>query len=138
MTRKTGLVAAAVGVLLLAGCEPLTTNELQHEAQAIHSTAAEGALLADGVARERTLSSFVRAHAAELADAAETSARKLHDATVPDSLHRSNARAIDLATRTSSVLGDLELSPSNPQQAARIESKLNRLASAATRLEGSL
>ena len=138
MTRKTGLVAAAVGVLFLAGCEPLTTNELQHEAQAIHSTAAEGALLADGVARERTLSSFVRAHAAELADAAETSARKLHDATVPDSLHRANARAIDLATRTSSVLGDLELSPSNPEQAARIESKLNRLASAATRLEGSL
>jgi hypothetical protein len=57
---------------------------------------------------------------------------------VPDSLQRSTARAIALATRTSSVLGDLELSPSNPQEAARIESKLNRLAGAATRLGDSL
>jgi hypothetical protein len=138
MPRKTAPLAAIASVLLLAGCEPLTTNELQHEAQTIHSTAAEGALLADGVARERTLSSFVRAHATELADAADTSARKLHDATAPDSLQRSTSRAIDLATRTSSVLGDLELSPSNPQEASRIESKLNRLAGAATRLQDSL
>jgi hypothetical protein len=126
-----------VSLLFLLGCEPLTTNELQHEAESIHSTAAEGALLADGVARQRTLSSFVRAHAKELADAADTSARKLHDATVPRSLRRATQRAIDLATRTSAVLGDLELSPSNPQQASRFESRLKHLAAAATRLESS-
>jgi hypothetical protein len=138
MRRKTCLLAALASVLLVAGCEPLTPDELQQEAESIHSTAAEGALLANGVARERTLSSFVRAHATELVDAAETSARKLHDATVPPSLRRRTARAIDLATRTSSALGDLELSPSNPVEAARIESKLNRLAAAATRLQDSL
>jgi hypothetical protein len=138
MPKKTALLAAIATVLALAGCEPLTTNELQHETQSIHSTAAEGALLAQGVVQQRTLSSFVRAHATELADAADTSARKLHDATVPHSLQGSTSEAIDLATRTSSVLGDLELSPSNPQEAARIESKLNRLAGAATRLGDSL
>ena len=95
-------------------------------------------MLAEGVAQQRTLSSFVRAHATELADAADTSARKLHDATVPHSLQRSMRRALDLATRTSAVLGDLELSPSNPQEATRIESKLNRLAGAAQRLQDSL
>jgi hypothetical protein len=138
MSSKKYLLTGAACVLLLAGCEPLTTNELQHEAGSIHSTAAEGALLADGVARERTLSSFVRAHAKELADAAETSARKLHDASVLPSLRRPTTKAIDLATRTSTVLGDLELSPSNPQQAAGFESKLKRLAAAATKLENSL
>jgi hypothetical protein len=132
------LLASVACLLLLAGCEPLTTDELQHEAGTIHSTAAEGALLADGVARERTLSSFVRAHAKELADAADTSARKLHDATVPRSLRRPTTKAIELATRTSTVLGDLELSPSNPQQGAGLESKLKRLAAAAGRLESSL
>jgi hypothetical protein len=136
--RKTCLFVGVACSLLLAGCEPLTTNELQHEAGSIHSTAAEGALLAEGVAQQRTLSSFVRAHAKELADAADTSARKLHDASVPDSLRQSTSRAIDLATRTSTVLGDLELSPSNPQQAVSFEAKLRQLATAATRLEDSL
>jgi len=138
MSRTTFLLAVLASLLFFAGCEPLTANELQHEAGSIHSTAAEGALLADGVARERTLSSFTRAHAKELADAADTSARKLHDATVPDSLRRPTTRAIDLATRTSTVLGDLELSPSNPQLAAGLESRLKRLAAAAMRLEDSL
>jgi hypothetical protein len=138
MLKKIAPLAALASVFLLAGCEPLTTDELQHEAQSIHSTAAEGALLAEGVAQQRTLSSFVRAHATELAGAADTSARKLHDASVPDSLRGLTSRAIDLATRTSSVLGDLELSPSNPHEASRIESKLNRLAGAATRLQDSL
>jgi hypothetical protein len=126
-----------VSLLFLLGCEPLTTNEFEHEAESIHSTAAEGALLADGVARQRTLSSFVRAHAKELADAADTSARKLHDATVPHSLRRATRRAIDLATRTAAVLGDLELSPSNPQEASGFESRLKHLAAAAARLENS-
>src|SRR5882724_1395692 len=107
MRRGMLLIGAVAACLLLTGCEPLTSDELRHELAAIHSTAAEGALLADGVARERTSSPFVRAHATELADAADTSARKLHDASVPDSLQRSTSRGIDLATRTSSVLGDL-------------------------------
>jgi hypothetical protein len=137
MSMKKYLLTGAACVLVLAGCEPLTTDELQHEAGSIHSTAAEGALLADGVARERSLSAFVRAHAKELADAADTSARKLHDASVPPSLRRPTTKAIDLATRTSTVLGDLELSPNDPQQAAGFESKLKRLAAAATELENS-
>lgn len=92
MSRRNWLFASAACLLLLAGCEPLTSDELQHEAGSIHSTAAEGALLADGVARQRTLSSFVRAHAKELADAADTSARKLHDASVPGSCDSALAR----------------------------------------------
>jgi hypothetical protein len=138
MSRTRFLPAVIVSLLFLAGCEPLTSDELQHEAGAIHSTAAEGALLADGVARQRTLSSFARAHAKELADAADTSARKLHDATVPDSLRRPTTTAIDLATRTSTALGDLEIAPSSPGLVAGLESRLKRLATAATRLENSL
>jgi hypothetical protein len=132
------LAALACLTVALGGCEPLTADELQHEAGSIHSAAAEGALLANGVARQRTLSSFTRAHATELVDAADTSARKLHDASVPDSLRAPTARAMALASRTSQTIGELELSPSNPQQAARIQSRLERLAAAAMRLENSL
>ena len=132
------LVALACLTVALAGCEPLTADELQHEAGSIHSAAAEGALLANGVARQRTLSSFARAHATELVDATDASARKLHDATVPDSLRAPTAQAMAIASRTSTTLGELELSPSKPQQAARIESRLEHLAAAAMRLENSL
>jgi len=138
MHRPILPICLATGSLLLGGCEPLTANELEHEAGAIHSTAAEGALLADGVARHRTTSPFVRAHAAELAAAADTSARKLHDASVPSDLRGQARRAIDLSTKTSSALGDLELSPSDPRGAAAVEARLKRLAARADRLESRL
>jgi hypothetical protein len=136
--RKLALFLVCGVLLLLAGCEPLTTNELGHEAGSIHSTAAEGALLAEGAANQDSLASFVRAHAKELADAADTSARKLHDGTVPGDLKGPTRHAIDLATQTSTALGDLELSPSNPDLAATVEAKLKRLAAQASALEGSL
>jgi hypothetical protein len=138
MSRAILPIVVSTGCLLIAGCEPLTADELGHEAAAIHSTAAEGALLADGVARGSTTSPFVRAHAGELAAAADTSARKLHDATVPGDLRTRVTRAIGLATRTSSALGDLELSPSDARGATAVEARLERLADRADRLESSL
>jgi hypothetical protein len=138
MRKRNLVLLGVIGLLGLAGCEPLSSNELGHEASVIHSTAAEGALLADGVVQSDTLSSYVRAHATELAGAADTSARKLHDGTVPPDLRQATEHAIGIATRTSSALGDLELSPNNPQLAAKLESKLKRLAAEATRLESSL
>lgn len=138
MHRSILPICLATGSLLLSGCEPLTANELEHEAGSIHSTAAEGALLADGVARQRTTSPFVRAHAAELAAAADTSARKLHDASVPVALRGQVRHAIDLSNKTSSALGALELSPSSPRGAAVVEARLKRLAAKADRLETKL
>lgn len=138
MLRATLPICLAAGCLLLAGCEPLTSDELKQEAASIHSTAAEGALLADGVVRQRITSPFVRAHTTELAGAADTSARKLHDATVPDDLRGRAKLGIALATATSSALGELELSPNNPNQAAAIENRLQRLADRADRLESTL
>jgi hypothetical protein len=137
-SRRLALIAAGGVLLLFTGCEPLTSNELAHEAGSIHSTAAEGALLAEGAANQDSLASFVRAHAKELADAADTSARKLHDGTVPAGLKAPTAHAIELASRTSAALGDLELSPSNPALAATVELRLKRLAAAAAALEGSV
>ena len=136
--KRLACLVAVVAVLPLAGCEPLTSDELAHEAGSIHSTAAEGALLAEGAANEDSLSSFVRAHATELAAAADTSARKLHDGTVPAELKQPTRRAIELASQTSSALGDLELSPSNPGLAATVEARLKRLAASAADLEESL
>ncbi len=136
--RKTLALAGAIGLLVLAGCEPLTSNELEHEAGTIHSTAAEGALLADGVADGDTLAAFVRAHAGELAGTADASARKLHDGTVPSDLKAPTAHAIELASRTSAALGDLELSPSNPRLAMETEARLKHLANEASALEDSL
>jgi hypothetical protein len=138
MARALLPLCLCVGCLLVSGCEPLTADELGQEAATIHSTAAEGALLADGVAMERTTSPFVRAHAEELAGATDASARKLHDATVPDDLRAAVRRAIALATRTSSALGDLALSPSDPERAAAIEARLKRLAAQADQLASRL
>ena len=69
MVRRSIRVAflLAGAAASLAGCGgPITPGELSRSIQTLESSAAEGALLADGVARDRTTATFVRVHARDL------------------------------------------------------------------------
>jgi formylmethanofuran dehydrogenase subunit E-like metal-binding protein len=138
VTRVRLILCLLVCSVLVAGCEPLTVDELSQEAATIRSTAAEGALLAQGVAHDRSWSPFVRAHAAELGAAADTSARKLHDARLPSDLKQRALRAIALANQVSATLGKLELSPTNSAHADAVRQRLRQLATRAHELESRL
>jgi len=62
----------AVTVLALVGCgdSTLSSKELQTQAEAVQSFAAEGALVAKGVEQARMTETFVRVHTDYLAKAA--------------------------------------------------------------------
>jgi hypothetical protein len=139
--RMNRLAAALVVVsasATLTACEPLGPDELQREVESIHSVAAEGSVLADQVANQSTKRTFARVQARELSDAAEHSAERLTDAHPGDGLTDSTARAIDLAERTSSAIGEVEVAPDDAQGASAAASRLRRLASKADSLAGSL
>ena len=81
--RRRLVALAVLGVMTaaLAGCGgPITPGELSRSIQTMESSAAEGALLADDVARDRTKATFVRVHARDLSDVVTHEAEKLNDA----------------------------------------------------------
>ena len=84
-------------------------DELARSIQTLESTAAEGALLADEVARDRTKATFARAHARELGEAVDHEAEKLNDAEAEaEGGVAPKVRAIKLADQVSAALGRID------------------------------
>jgi hypothetical protein len=134
-------LAAALAVALAivaAGCEPLGPDELQREVETVHSTAAEGSVLADQVAAQNIKRTFTRVEARELADAAQHSAERLTDAHPADGLERSTERAITLAEDVESAVGGLETAPDDAVAAGRTADRLRELARQTDQLAASL
>jgi hypothetical protein len=123
----------------VAGCGgPIQRDELGRGVKTLASDAADGALLARGVAQDRTRSPFVRVHASELADDADHEAEKLHDAESNPPLTAKKQKAVVLAQRISDALGRLQIAPGDERVGRTTELQLNGLTRAANDLADSL
>jgi hypothetical protein len=126
-------------VVSLLGCGgPMRPEELGRSVEAIESAAAEGELLADHVARDRTKATFVRVQARELGDTVVHEAEKLHDADASGSVAAKKARAVELAGQVSQALGDLQVAPDTEAVARASQGRLAKLADRAGRLADAL
>ena len=127
-----GFVALGLLVsLALAGCGgsgSLTAKQLQQEQETVHSTAAEGALLAGQVADDRTTEPFARIHSGKLAELAKSSASSLEQATAPHALEPARRRAARRASEVQSALEELHSAPDDPTIGRRVQRRLERLA----------
>jgi hypothetical protein len=137
-------IVAAMAALSIAflGCGPLSSAELKRQATTVSAIAAEGALLADQVAEDRTKDTFVRVHADELAGEMDHTDAKLseteEEGEVPDELSGQVKQVIQLAGDTADALQELELSPQDPGRAAESSDKLEQLSDQATELSEEL
>ena len=137
--RVAATVVLAFSVALgLTACEPLGPDELRREVQTIHSVAAEGSVLADQIAAQRTKRTFARVQARELSDNAGHSAERLTDAHPQDDLIAQQNRAITLAQQTADEIGQLEVAPDDAQAAQATAARLRALAAKAAGLAESL
>lgn len=111
-------------------------DELARSIGTLESTAAEGALLADGVARDRTKATFVRAHARELGETVDHEAEKLNDAEAEaeGGVAPAKVRAIELADRISAALGRIQIAPDSETEGRSAEEALSRLSDRAGEL----
>ena len=124
--------------LLLAGCGgatgPLDEAALQRQAEALQSTAGEGALLAATLEDDGLTGPYQRVHAGELATAARTQATTLRKrggtaGTRPD-VERLAQAADDTAQSLDALAG------AGPDEAAGLQAQLEGAAATAAGLAG--
>jgi hypothetical protein len=129
---------AALLPFVLSGCGELKVDELNRGVKTLRSIAAEGALLADDVAKDRTKVTFVRAHGAELSDAAGHEAEKLNDSERSESLNEAVQEAIQIAEAESDAIDQLRVAPGNRTRAEDVRAELRHQAVRANNLVGDL
>jgi hypothetical protein len=134
--RRRGVAGMLLaGALCVSGCGgPMQPEELARSIQTLESSAAEGALLAHDVARDRTKATFVRAHARELGETVIHEAEKLNDADAEADVAAAKDRAIDLADQISAELGRIQIAPTSEAEGRGAEESLTRLGERAGRL----
>ena len=133
--RRSAAFAIAAAAVLGSGCGGLMQpDELARSIGTLESSAAEGALLAHDVARDRTKATFARAHARELGEAVDHEAEKLQDASADGEVRVRKSAAVDLAGRVSEALGKIQTAPGSEGDGRSAERALTRLGDRAARL----
>jgi hypothetical protein len=139
-TSVTAVLAAAFTAAALAGCGgPITPDELSRSIETLESTAAEGALLARDVARDRTKATFARAHSRDLGDVVQHEAEKLSDAEADQAdVAAAKTDAVDLADRIGTALGQIQTAPDSEMDGRTASAALDRLSQDAKKLADGL
>lgn len=112
------LVAIA---LFCAGCGDLSRDELSRGVESLSSIAAQGQLIANGVARDATRSTYSRVMAKTLGDEAEHEAEKLADAEPEGEVRAERHAAVRIAGELSRLFSELRTFPGDEHHGALIE-----------------
>jgi hypothetical protein len=113
-------------VLSLSACGgPMRPEELARSVDTLSSSAAEGALIARDVARDRTKDTFARARSRELGETVDHEAEKLSDATPREEIADEKTEAVSLAKDISDSLGDVRVSLGNSEAARKAAEELD-------------
>ena len=133
-------LAALAGAAVASGCGgPMRPEELGRSVQTIESSAAEGALLAGDVARDRTKATFARVHARDLGDVVDHEAEKLHDAEADRAdVAAAKTKAVDLADRIGTAVGQIQVAPGSESDGRKAAEALGRLSEDAKTLADGL
>jgi hypothetical protein len=134
MCRRTAAPVVICLAIGLTACGRAGNTGVRAGIEQLASISAEGSLMADDVARERTKTTFVRVHGAELSAQAEHEAEKLNDDPVEPRLKRPIHTAIELSADIGGAIDDLRMSPQDREQAFESERKLRHWAGEARKL----
>jgi len=116
-----GVTFALLAASACGGGGTLSKEELQKQFAGIQSLAAEGALVADGVADDRTTETFTSVHSLYLTEAARKVETNLRAAEAP-------APAVNLAGQVADDLERLHEQPNDPALARRLREQLEQYA----------
>jgi hypothetical protein len=130
-TGRKRVRSAALPLLLAAlafawsGCGDLSNDELNRGVESISALAAQGQLVANGVARDATKTTYARVMARTLSEQAEHEAEKLADATLeePETADQRHA-AVAVAEEVSGLLSTLQTFPGDERHGELVEKHL--------------
>jgi hypothetical protein len=122
--RAAALLLAALA-LVASGCGELSNDELNRGVESLSALAAQGQLVANGVARDATKTTYVRAMAKTLGESADHEAEKLADATLeePETADQRHA-AVAVAGEISGLLSELQTFPGDERHGELVEKHL--------------
>jgi hypothetical protein len=116
------LVMLALALLLgLAGCGDLSRDELNRGVESLSALAAQGELIAGGVARDATKSTYTRVMAKTLGGEAEHEAEKLADAEPSPEVKRERNAAVQIAGELADLFSELQTFPGDEHHGALVE-----------------
>jgi hypothetical protein len=119
--RIVAAVAIGASLLALAGCGDLSRQELSRGVESLSALAAQGELIADGVARDATKSTYTRVMAKTLGDEAEHEAEKLAEAEPSPAVMRERNAAVQIAGELADLFSELQTFPADEHHGALVQ-----------------
>lgn len=121
--RRLGFVLALLGAvgILLSGCGDLSRDELNRGVESLSALAAQGELIANGVARDATKSTYTRVMAKTLGGEAEHEAEKLADAEPSPEVKKERNAAVQIAGELADLFSELQTFPGDEHRGALVE-----------------
>jgi hypothetical protein len=114
-------VAALLAFLAFAGCGDLSRDELNRGVESLSALAAQGELIANGVARDATKSTYTRVMAKTLGGEAEHEAEKLADAEPSPEVKEERNAAVQIAGELADLFSELQTFPGDEHHGALVE-----------------
>jgi hypothetical protein len=121
------LVALGASLILFAGCGELNRGELNRGVESLSALAAQGELIANGVARDATKTTYARVMAKTLGGEAEHEAEKLADAEPEAGVRGQRAAAVRLAGELADLFSELQTFPGDERRGAAVEKEMGEL-----------
>lgn len=123
---RGALLAAttAVAAVVLSGCGDLSRGELARGVESLSAIAAEGGLVADGVAEDATKSTYARVMAKTLGGEAEHEAEKLADAEPEAAVKQERGEAVAVAREIAELFAELQTYPGDERHGAIVQKHL--------------
>jgi hypothetical protein len=117
---STAAIVTIIFLLVLGGCGDLSRDELNRGVESLSALAAQGELVADGVARDATKSTYARVMAKTLGDEAEHEAEKLADAEPSGEVTKERNAAVQVAGELSDLFSELQTFPGDEHHGALV------------------
>ena len=129
--RAAAAVSAAALLAAGTGCGDLSRGELNRGVESLSALAAQGALIANGVARDATKSTYARVMAKTLGDEAEHEAEKLADAEPSPEVTRERDAAVRIAGEVAQLYSELQTFPGDEHHGALVQRHMREAKEAA-------
>ena len=129
--RRPGVTAVVVALgaslIALSGCGDLSRDELNRGVESLSALAAQGELVANGVARDATKSTYTRVMAKTLGGEAEHEAEKLADAEPSPEVGKERDAAVQVAGELADLFSELQTFPGDEHHGALVEKQMGEV-----------
>jgi hypothetical protein len=122
--RASAAVLLFAFLLAASGCGDLGKAELTRGVESLSALAAQGQLVASGVARDATKSTYARVMSKTLGEEAEHEAEKLADATPQAGTEEERDAAVAIAGEISQLLSELQTYPGDENHGSLVQGHL--------------